>query len=94
YLPLGPSTDPIPLLRLKPDANNTAPLHCTIFHTTLSQAPPYKALSYTWGCSSGSREILIVSEVVTVRPNLMHALQRLRPQSREDLGLWIDALCI
>ncbi|KAF4637235.1 hypothetical protein G7Y89_g851 [Cudoniella acicularis] len=94
YNPLDPSRDSIRLLRLKSDENSNAPINCTLFHTTLSEAPRYVALSYTWGDRSGSRQILIGGEVISVTPNLKHALQRLRRPSGEDLILWVDAICI
>ncbi|KAL9096087.1 MAG: hypothetical protein Q9165_001609 [Trypethelium subeluteriae] len=60
----------------------------------------YDALSYTWGDDwpKGQErhiKILVQSEVyiIRIRPNLYHALQQLRHESK-SIYLWVDALCI
>ncbi|TVY42358.1 Heterokaryon incompatibility protein 6,OR allele [Lachnellula occidentalis] len=99
YRPLDRAHDSIRLLRLKPaDSSNSPiqpqPIHCSLFHTSLSQAPPYVALSYCWGERGSAQRIYLDNELISVTPNLKHALQRLRPSSGEDLILWVDAICI
>jgi hypothetical protein len=95
YQPLSPSQSSIRLLRLHPTPDPSWPIRCTLFHTTLKEAPPYVALSYAWGDAAGSSLIIIGSETVSVTRNLRHALLRLRPKrGEEDLVMWIDAICI
>jgi len=93
YTPLDTSRDSIRLLRLLPTKDSTAPIQCEIFRAALDTAPPYVALSYAWGDRAGTQAIFIGDEVVSVTPNLKHALQRLR-HGTEELVLWVDAICI
>jgi hypothetical protein len=94
YNPLDTTQNSIRLLRLKAAEDPSWPLRCSLFHTSLSEAPPYVALSYCWGERTNSQFVFIENEVLSVTPNLKHALQRLRPSSGEDLVLWVDAICI
>ncbi|KAM0512786.1 hypothetical protein ACHAPE_008539 [Trichoderma viride] len=57
--------------------------------------PPYKALSYVWGCwrRRDPPEILVNGNKVKVTTNLEIALKHLRKQDEETI-FWIDALCI
>lgn len=59
----------------------------------LSGAPPYTALSYTWGTAHQRVSVLINGEPSLVQYNCAYALEKLR---MNDLGanFWIDALCI
>lgn len=95
YTPLDPSPNSIRLLRLQRARDSSWPIRCTLFHTTLEDAPPYVALSCTWGDPLGSQLILVDSETIFATRNLLHALLRLRQEyGEEDLVLWIDAICI
>ncbi len=97
YAPLDSAEGSIRLLRLfpAPDSSTSWPIRCSLFATTLDQAPPYVALSYSWGEQSGTQIVLIDSDAMSVTPNLKNALQRLRPQPRNsDEIFWIDAICI
>lgn len=95
YTPLSHSDGSIRLLRLHAAPGPTWPIRCSLFHTTLEEAPPYASLSYSWGERIGSQQILIDSEHIFVTPNLKHALRTLRPKPGEDdLLLWVDAVSI
>jgi hypothetical protein len=95
YTPLDPKPNSIRLLRLFHAPDPSYPIRCSLFNTTLSSAPPYIALSYSWGDKSGSQPIIVYSKTLSVTPNLKHALKRLRPKSGEpELVLWVDAICI
>ena len=95
YEPLSSSQSSIRLLRLHPSPDRSWPIRCTLFHSTLEEAPPYVALSYAWGDAAGPSLILVGTETVSVTRNLRHALLRLRPRSgEEDLVMWVDAICI
>ncbi|KAE8443174.1 hypothetical protein EG329_002272 [Mollisiaceae sp. DMI_Dod_QoI] len=95
YTPLDGNRSSIRLLRLLPGPDASWPVRCSLFHTTLETAPPYKALSYTWGDKSISLPIVVDSDNIFITGNLKHALQRLRPIGNEpEVVLWIDAICI
>ncbi|KAL3420136.1 hypothetical protein PVAG01_08635 [Phlyctema vagabunda] len=95
YQSLDTSRDEIRLLRLLPAASSGDKIHGKIFHTSLKDAPPYQALSYTWGDLNGSRPIFIDGAFLLATPNLRHALQRLRPkQGAPEVIIWVDAVCI
>ncbi|EUC38128.1 hypothetical protein COCCADRAFT_22470 [Bipolaris zeicola 26-R-13] len=59
----------------------------------LDSAPPYEALSYTWGVEESTCRISLNSLPFHIRPNLRDALRRLR-QSSSTRTVWIDAICI
>ncbi|KAI3325483.1 heterokaryon incompatibility protein-domain-containing protein [Xylariaceae sp. AK1471] len=80
------------LLKLHP-ADGLESVSCEILHYVLDQAPSYKALSYTWGCSSFVKyPVKVGPQVLLVQKNLFLALQEL---SQQNVGfLWVDAMCI
>ncbi len=49
YQPLTADVQEIRLVRIKPSEKTSAHLGLTIKHFPLASAPPYCALSYTWG---------------------------------------------
>ncbi|OBS22634.1 hypothetical protein FPOA_08967 [Fusarium poae] len=67
-------------------------LECTFETVDLASAPPYEALSYTWGEEDASVRIHLNGKEFLVRPNLAYALAALRVS--EPRVLWVDALCI
>jgi hypothetical protein len=60
---------------------------------SLLNPPTYNALSYVWGQEPAIHRIFINGEATFVRPNLYHALQRIRLRTG-PLRLWVDSLCI
>jgi hypothetical protein len=94
YSALDSSRQSMRLLQVWPSEHDDRLIECEIIHTTLTEAPPYVALSYTWGDKSGLKQILVQDQVVPVTINLWHALQRLRPRNGEPLVMWVDAICI
>ena len=58
-----------------------------------SDAPPYYALSYTWGQEPDLHPIFLQGKKRLIRSNLFHALQRIRLRSG-PINLWIDSICI
>lgn len=57
-------------------------LHCKLKRFNLMSAPPYTALSYTWGSKNGSIPIFVGNGQLRVGPNLAQFLfnERCRPQ--------------
>jgi len=98
--PLDTST--IRLVRILRASRLLQTIALEVQHHPLSTAPPFHALSYSWGPPDRTsppygdgdlRTILINKKVFRVLPNLFNALIRLK-----DLGLaeyyWIDFICI
>jgi hypothetical protein len=56
----------------------------------LSDAPPFTALSYTWGPVSPTFNILVNSQPISIRKGLFRFLQAYDG----DKYLWIDQICI
>ncbi|KAF5525567.1 Heterokaryon incompatibility protein 6, OR allele [Colletotrichum aenigma] len=100
YQPLPPVVEqnrPPPftrLLLLNPgSAEDPFEAHLELVH--IEQAPPYEALSYTWGKPTEQPRdyIWLDGHSLPIKPNLEDALRSLRfpNQARR---LWVDALCI
>lgn len=81
------------LLELLPAATLKADISCRLQHQRIGSAPPYEALSYTWGDGESTCRIAVDGLRFWVRRNLLDALRRLR-QSRTERIIWIDAICI
>lgn len=60
---------------------------------SFSDAPPYYALSYTWGDEPDLRPMFLNGNMRLIRSNLFHALQQLRLRSG-SIHIWIDSICI
>ncbi|KFA68957.1 hypothetical protein S40285_06997 [Stachybotrys chlorohalonatus IBT 40285] len=88
----------IRLLHLLP-AESDEPISCNLTVVSLDDRPQYEALSYVWGKpveTSAPKNIVNLEGMgVSVTPNLLLALHRLRLLPNEGLRtLWVDALCI
>ena len=88
--------------RLLSFADNSG-LLCGLQAYRLDEAPPYFALSYTWGQATNRKRrsslstysITLNGEVFEVQENLYDALMHLGHHVRESQGLfWVDAICI
>jgi hypothetical protein len=98
--PLNPSTDEIRLVRL--NERQTAPLppiSCTIQHTSLAHAPPFKALSYARSDSPiVTKEISIDGRLFRIRATLYALLEQIQNQGAanegEEAWYWVDELCV
>ncbi|KAK4450296.1 heterokaryon incompatibility protein-domain-containing protein [Podospora aff. communis PSN243] len=72
---------------------------CELISTELGKAPPYEALSYTWGDTSDVATVSVripataVSGGLSVTSSCLRALRRLRLKDKHRM-LWIDAMCI
>jgi hypothetical protein len=60
----------------------------------LLDPPIYSALSYVWGGEPAIHPIFIEGEVTWIRPNLFHALRRIRALQTRQFCIWVDSLCI
>ncbi|KAH8656875.1 heterokaryon incompatibility protein-domain-containing protein [Ilyonectria robusta] len=104
YRPLDRDNGEIRLVKLEMSADDDD-ISCELLTVPLASAPPYEALSYTWGSPLNKHKISIDGTPFQVTGNLFAALQHLRnPTSlRENVPvryqeshrlLWIDAICI
>jgi hypothetical protein len=50
-------------------------------------------LSYVWGQEPAIHPIHVDNKMLRIRPNLFHALQRIRDRMN-PCYLWVDSLCI
>lgn len=93
YEPLDDDAAAFRLLVLAPGTCDT-PLDCTLIEDSRETSTfPYEALSYTWGDSSASHNIILNNRLFCVTTNLYLALQNLRDADVERT-LWVDAICI
>ncbi|KAL2679272.1 hypothetical protein Neosp_010039 [[Neocosmospora] mangrovei] len=76
-----------------PPRQRGTPIKCRLLTFKLDEAPPYKALSYTWGSPDPTGTIWVDGHGIPVGQNLFTALQRLYEDSSIEY-LWADALCI
>ena len=61
----------------------------------LHKAPPYLALSYTWGSRTSCATITIDDQPITVPKNLAGALRRICPYAqKKHWMMWADSVCI
>jgi hypothetical protein len=86
----------IKLLELLPASEGdggSSLIKCNLLSVPLSEAPPYVALSYTWGTQAATREVDINNTRVLIKENLWWFLHHMRGRNEQKL-LWVDALCI
>ena len=97
YTPLPQQPGAIRLLRLFPNSDAGAPIHCSLLIYILEDlgGKPhlYEALSYAWGDPDKTVEITVSGFSINITENTHAALRRLRDHYFERI-LWIDALCI
>lgn len=90
--PLPNSRDYIRLVEILPAAKKD---HLTVIIKAfeISYAPPYAALSYTWGSEELSKSIIANGKLLQVTENCWYALGQLRLHNLCGY-YWIDAICI
>lgn len=86
-----PSQDSIRLLHLLPGTRDS-PVETTLSVHSLTDSPPYEALSYTWG-TSGGFPMTCDSCSTLIQESLFQAFNALRQRDEERI-LWVDAVCI
>jgi hypothetical protein len=67
-------------------------IRCVFGCFSIDSAPPYIAVSYTWGSCTDTQEIIIEGQPYPVRKNLWEFLDRIWYGTSD--WFWIDALCI
>ena len=97
YEPLAPKSgrsNTIRLLEILPASSiSRSTVHCRLHHISLSQPPPYSAVSYVWGSLTNTQTLIVNDEPLSVGVNIWHFLHQLREEEHKGL-LWIDAICI
>ena len=98
-LPAAEKSSKIRLLRSKPRTLyqsivlDDGPIEFEIFTVSLDEAPPFEAISYTWGSSVREREIVVNNQCLAVTLNAFSVLQQRGSYWRPRI-LWIDSVCI
>ncbi len=95
YDPLVNTSHDFRLLTIK--ARQNSEIYGEVANVSHHSYPRYYALSYEWGNSLSKQPIIVkscaIKFTVTVTLNLHLALEHL-VREREDLVIWIDAICI
>ncbi|KAI7188340.1 hypothetical protein KC363_g5479 [Hortaea werneckii] len=95
YSPLPHPETEIRLLNFSSDAqiSNPSTLDLNVETFPLQDAPPYAAMSYTWGDPPAKETILIRGRAFSIRWNCWYMLRQLQ-KHRPPGYFWIDAICI
>lgn len=89
----NPSTY-IRLLELEgPDAWKDRGICCELSIWPLNDAPPYHAVSYTWGDPTTRRQVCFGNDILQVPESSINALEQLA-YYKTSRFYWIDAICI
>jgi hypothetical protein len=91
--PLKDPHNEIRLVLIQPSEDRDHAVECTVSTYTLSKAPPYVAISYTWGDMTKKRMIRINDKEIRVGYNSWLVLWQARLH-RIAQYLWIDILSI
>jgi hypothetical protein len=68
---------------------------CTLSAWPLDSAPPYNAISYTWGDPASTVNITVDGRTMVVRQNCEYVLQQAFTNTKKETKyLWVDAICI
>lgn len=92
YHELEDSSQQIRLLRCIPPADDDE-LNFELVTIRLDAAPPFRAISYTWGDRTQTSTITLNGSTTAISNNAFYALWQARSRSVDSL-LWIDSLCI
>ncbi|PVH96900.1 HET-domain-containing protein, partial [Periconia macrospinosa] len=68
---------------------------CNMITVEVEKAPPYVALSYTWGEKMLSNQIQVNGQMIPITANLGDAVGAIYEYARErNMMLWADSICI
>ncbi|KAH8751669.1 heterokaryon incompatibility protein-domain-containing protein [Diaporthe sp. PMI_573] len=72
------------------------PVHCELGTFPIAEAPPYRAISYTWGDPAPLTSILVNEQQMDVRLNCEYALRQASQDddATGDSFIWIDSICV
>lgn len=98
HCPLPDAKTHIRLLKLLSVVKTRAvPVHCELTTFPITEAPPYRAISYTWGDPAPLASILVNGQQMDVRLNCEHALRQASQHTGDgtgDIFIWIDSICV
>lgn len=93
YLPLGPDSDAIRLLKVSSEPSTDGFISCSMEQKRVSKvANTYVAVSHVWGTEAKTFKILIDGKTYLTTPWLWSFLTLARQRVSNEL-LWIDAIC-
>ena len=77
-------------------AEPPSPFQISLVHTTLADAPHFRAISYTWGTARQWNKVHVDGDRhINVTENVRSIIERLRPEAADNaIYLWNDQLCI
>ncbi|KAL2878227.1 hypothetical protein SGCOL_006478 [Colletotrichum sp. CLE4] len=93
YVPLDTLVDEISMLVVTPSEDRDAQVITHLAHCPMVCEVVYHALSYTWGNTGDTVEIVVNGQKMQVRRNLEQALRSIRSE-KLAVSIWIDAVCI
>lgn len=77
------------------DEGRDIPVHCRLTAWPIEEAPPYYAISYTWGDPSQRTQVLINGSPLEVRRNCEYVLKQAKWYGGGPCHhVWCDAICI
>jgi hypothetical protein len=74
-------------LLLEPGTANDTPIECSLVTCDIDDAPPFDAISYTWGAPGQDHVLLCDGKRFPITRNLDHALHNCR-HADEVRALW------
>ena len=74
------------MMNLKASLNDDDAICCSLSVFGIAEAPPYTALSYTWGPSTSAYLLYVDDKTFQVRKNLFRFLQVQCPEGELTLG--------
>ena len=92
YPSIALQTNQIRLLSVRASQSPSS-VQCALNVVELSKAPPFEALSYTWGNPRITKPIVVNDEEFYATVNL-EAFLRQRQAEHEQQPIWVDAVCI
>lgn len=98
HCPLPDSKTHIRLLKVLSVVQTRAiPVHCELTTFFIAEAPPYRAISYTWGDEAPLALIIVNGQQMHVRLNCEYALRQTSQHNFDGTGdflVWIDSICV
>lgn len=83
----------IRLIRLERRTIFSRLLSASVVEVSMDKPPRYEALSYTWGCRTSKKPMLIEGKGFYITTNL-HELLRARGSWFRQRLIWVDSICI